>query len=1094
MAGGRRAGSAGVLTMPAFSKIGTALRDPRVLIPAVTATSLLVLVGGSWLIFRSWLVALVIALAVVLVALVIFLLRTIFSQEREQRLERGLEERAAAAPPPSAAAAAGIGGGLEAGFRRALAEIRSSRLGREGIYTLPWHLVLGESGAGKTEALRGSGLDLPAEYAHILRAGPTQDCDWWLTNQSIVLDTSGRYMESETGASAEEWRKLLGLLQRSRPKGPIEGLIVAVPVATLLGRSPAEREEQARTLRRRINELSDALRFDVPIYVLVTKSDMIEGFSETVSALPPDRLREAFGWTNEQRSFAEAGEIVLRGLDDVRDRLERMVPEMVLREANAQRRRRIFLFPQEFGEACRSLAQFLNSAFAPSVYDEVPFLRGVYFTSARREGSTISPVLRRLGQDWARTALGGEPNAGSPLFLHDVFREIIVGDRDLALPTNWIGRRTRRFVVGFTAAASLVAVVLFGISFVENFRVVRRLSTEAGSVLSGASNLASIERLRAAIGGALDGGSSLSGLGLRGNSEHAAERATRAFLWAFGREFEVPTKNRLIGSVRAFDRDSFEALAALAVDVSWIGSRAREEDASRPDLVPYAPVGRGEADVAAFRSGYDDFVRWAPDEELRGRIERERDVVGSAAGRLLDLRRLNTWSERHTEEYPPERYADVGIALPQDWPDTHVPGAYSQRGWEDLVRELIDAVERTGGASSATVDQFRDGYVARFDSSWRQFLMDTPTAARPQTAVTDSPYLDLIERIDRNTRAELPRKGQVPAWMSTLQKVRREEPREGEDTTPPWPRYLAVLDQVAADVAATQSQSGRALDTTLRMGDPEATSFGEALALIRELVPTAGDPQATAKLREILAMPVLNGASAVMNASMLELEQRWQQRIALPYAGRLNTQQLEALYAREAGDLSRFVDESLGPFYADGRSRPVLADRGLPLGEAFLAWMDSAEAVQNALFPGGGSRPQISMRVQGVPSRVVGGSQLFVTRRDLRVACADGVETFVYREGTGSHGFVWSPDCQEVSLRIWARTPGGSERELLPRREWSGPLALPDFLREAQPLGGGRLQWRLQYEGVELLLEYRLRSGAAILAIAHRSPPRSMRD
>jgi type VI secretion system protein ImpL len=1080
--------------MSVFSKIGAATRDPRVLIPAVTTTSLLVLVGGSWLIFRSWLVALVIALVVVLIGLVIFLLRTIFSQEREQRLERGIEERGAAAPAPSDAAAAGAGSGLENGFRRALAEIRSSRLGREGIYTLPWHLVLGESGSGKTEALRGSGLDLPAEHAHIRRAGPTQDCDWWLTNQSIVLDTSGRYMESEKGASAEEWRKLLGLLQRSRPKGPIDGLIVAVPVTTLLGRSPAEREEQARTLRRRINELTDALRYDVPIYVLVTKSDMIEGFSETVSALPPDRLREAFGWTNDQRSFAEAGEIVLRGLDGVRERLERMVPEMVLREADPRRRRRIFLFPQEFGEACRSLAQFLNSAFAPSVYDEVPFLRGVYFTSARREGTTISPVLQRLGQDWARTALGGEPDSGRPLFFHDVFREIIVGDRDLALPTNWMGRRTRRFAVGFTAAASLAAVVLFGISFVENFRVVRRLSTESGSVLSGASNLASIERLRAAIVGALDGGSTLSGLGLHGNTERAAQRATRTFLWAFGREFEIPSKDRLIGKVRAFDRDSFEALAALAVDVSWIGSRAREEDASRPDLVPYAPVGGGEADVAAFRSGYDDFVRWAPDEELRSRIERERDVVGSAAGRLLDLRQLETWSERHTEEYPPERYADVGIALPQDWPDTQVPGAYSRRGWEDLVRELIDAVERTGGASSETVGQFRDGYVARFDASWRQYLIDTPTAAQPQPAVTESPYLELIERIDRNTRAELPRKGRAPVWISTLQKVRREEPQEGEEAAPPWPRYMAVLDQIAADVAATQSQSGRALDSALRMGDPQATSFGEALALIRELVPTAGDPQATAKLREILAMPVLNGASAVLDASMLELEQRWQQRIALPYAGRLSTQQLEALYASDAGDLTSFVEESLGPFYADGGSRPVLADRGLPLGEAFLAWMDSAETVQNALFPGGGARPQISLRLEGIPSRVVSGSQLFVTRRDLRVACADGVDTFVYREGIGSHGFVWSPDCQEVSLRIWARAPGGLEHELLPRREWSGPLALPDFLREGQSLGGSRLQWRLQYEGAELLLEYRLRSGAGILAIAHHPPPRSMRD
>lgn len=1074
--------------MPALEK----LRDPRVLIPAVTATSLLVLVGGSWLLFRSWLVALVIALAVVLIALVIFLLRTIFSQEREERLARGLEERRDATPPPPAGTGAGPGEGLDAGFRRALAEIRGSRLGREGLYALPWLLVLGESGSGKSDALRGSGLDLPAEHAHILRAGPTRDCDWWLTNQAIVLDTSGRYMASETGADADEWRRLLGLLHRSRPKGPIEGLVVAVPVTSLLGRSAADLEEQARTLRRRINELSDVLRCDVPVYVLVTKSDLIEGFSETVSALPPDRLREAFGWTNDQRSFADAGAIVLRGLDGVRDRLEKTVPEMVLREADPRRRRRIFVFPQEFGEACRSLAHFLNSAFAPSVYDEVPFLRGVYFTSARREGTTISPILTRLGQEWARSVLGGEADAGRPLFLHDVFREIIAGDRDLALPTNWMGRRTRRFVVGFTAAASLVAVVLFGISFVENFGVVRSLKTEAGAVLAGASDLASIERLRSAIAGAVDPGSSLSGLGLGGNSGRAARRATTSFVWAFGREYEEPTKNRLIGKVRALDRDSFAALASLAVDVSWLASRAREDAATRPDLLAYAPVGRGEADVAAFRNGYDDFVRWLPDTELRGRIDLEREVVGSAAGRLLDLRRLDTWSDRHTKEYPPTRYADLGIRLPADWPDTHVPGAYTRRGWEDLVRELIDAVERTGGASNATVDLFRDGYVKRFDDTWRRYLMDTPTLPLPQAAVTESPYLALIEGIDRNTRAELPREGRAPIWVSTLHQVRREEAREGDATPPPWPRYLAVLDQVAADVAASESQSGRALDTTLQMRDPQGTSFGQALALIRELVPTAGDPQATAKLREVLAMPVLNGASAVLEASMLELERRWQERIALPYAGRLSTQQLEALYGRDGGELSRFVEESLGPFYADGRSVPVLADRGLPLGESFLSWMHDAEAVQNALFPGG-EAPRISLRLEGIPSRVVSGSGIFVTRRDLRVTCADGIETFVYREGTGSYGFNWTPDCQEVSLRIWAREPGGAERELLPRREWRGPLALPEFLREGQPLGGGRLQWRLQYEGAELRVEYRLRSGSGILAIAHRSPPRSMR-
>jgi hypothetical protein len=637
----------------------------------------------------------------------------------------------------------------------------------------------------------------------------------------------------------------------------------------------------------------------------------------------PERLPEAFGWTNEQRSFADAGEIVLRGLGAVRERLERLVPEIVLREADRRHRRRIFLFPQEFGAACQAIADFLRRAFAPSVYDEVPFLRGVYFTSARREGTTVSPLLQRLGHEWAHTALGGDTDPSQGLFLHDVFREIIAGDRDLVLPTAWLGRRTRRLIVGFTAAASIAVVVLSGISFVQNYRSVRRLTTESGSVVSGASSLASIERLRAAIASAVGPRSRLAGFGLGSAANHAAQRAIGSFLWAFGREYEVPTKNRLLGKIRAFDRDSFEGLAELALDVSWLGGRAPEGSQSRPNLLAYAPVGRNEADVAAFREGYDAFVRWSPDQEIRNRIEREREVVGGAAGRLLDLRRLDAWSERHTEDHPPVRYTDVGIPIPPDGPSTEVLGAYTLHSWQDLVQDLIEAVERTGGASSAAVAQFRDGYVRRFDSSWRNFLMDVPTAPLPERSVTESPYLELIERIERNTATELPRTGSQPAWVSALREVRREEPLEEEKTPPPWTRYLAALDQVAADVAASEGRSDRALDSAIRMASQESTAVGEALALIRELVPTLGDPQETDKLRELLAMPILNGASAVLSDAMLELETRWRERIALPYAGPLNAQALEALYRPEAGDLSQFLDDSLGRFYAEGRRRPA---------------------------------------------------------------------------------------------------------------------------------------------------------------------------
>ena len=73
----------------------------------------------------------------------------------------------------------------------------------------------------------------------------------------------------------------------------------------------------------------------------------------------------------------------------------------------------------------------------------------------------------------------------------------------------------------------------------------------------------------------------------------------------------------------------------------------------------------------------------------------------------------------------------------------------------------------------------------------------------------------------------------------------------------------------------------------------------------------------------------------------------------------------------------------------------------------------------------------------------------------------------------------------------WVRGADGVERELRPRKEWRGPLAFPAFLRTGQHVGTDRYRWSLRYpdEGVEIIADYRLRSGEGILDIAHRQPP-----
>jgi type VI secretion system protein ImpL len=99
--------------------------------------------------------------------------------------------------------------------------------------------------------------------------GGTRNCDWWFTNEAILLDTAGRYTtESDdrdewiassrcSSATAEE-------ADQRRARGH--------------QRRRAHRRERAadRELRqedpRRIDEVMTQLQMVVPVYVLFTKS------------------------------------------------------------------------------------------------------------------------------------------------------------------------------------------------------------------------------------------------------------------------------------------------------------------------------------------------------------------------------------------------------------------------------------------------------------------------------------------------------------------------------------------------------------------------------------------------------------------------------------------------------------------------------------------------------------------------------------------------------------------------------------------------------------------------------------------------------
>ncbi len=187
------------------------------------------------------------------------------------------------------------------------------RLSRRYLYQLPWYLIIGSPGSGKTTALVNSGLDFPlaAQFgkASIRGVGGTRNCDWWFTDQAVLLDTAGRYttQESDEAQDSAAWSGFLGLLRRFRGRQPINGVLVTLSVQELLSGGDAERERLARLIGLRLAELCEGLSIKFPVYVLVTKTDLLAGFNEFFGNMTREERAQVWGFTNPLCGRAGAG-------------------------------------------------------------------------------------------------------------------------------------------------------------------------------------------------------------------------------------------------------------------------------------------------------------------------------------------------------------------------------------------------------------------------------------------------------------------------------------------------------------------------------------------------------------------------------------------------------------------------------------------------------------------------------------------------------------------------------------------------------------------------------------------------------------------
>lgn len=339
------------------------------------------------------------------------------------------------------------------------------------LYSLPWFLFAGESGSGKTEAIRHSNVGFPPGMQDEMQgAGGTVNMDWWFTDRGVFLDTAGRLIVEEVKpGETSEWREFLKLLKRSRPNCPINGLLLVIPCDSLLKDSLEKIKTRAGQIARQLDVIQRTLDIRFPVTLLITKCDLLVGFREfSESITDPVLQHQMMGWSNpDPLDVPFRAELLDQHLKSVADRLQRRVLGL-LRDpvsANAPNRRlsevdALYALPKAIvTDITPNLRRYLETIFVAGQWSAKPlFLRGVYFSSALREGSVLDKELEGVleiklpqGRVWERER---------PFFLRDIFMEKVFREKGLVTrATNAAEMLRRRRIIQVSSGVG--ALVLF---------------------------------------------------------------------------------------------------------------------------------------------------------------------------------------------------------------------------------------------------------------------------------------------------------------------------------------------------------------------------------------------------------------------------------------------------------------------------------------------------------------------------------------------------------------------------------------------------------------------------------------------------------
>lgn len=207
----------------------------------------------------------------------------------------------------------------------------------------------------------------------------------------------------------------------------------------------------------------------LPVYVTLSKFDLLEGFEEFFARLSKTRCDDLLGFTFSLDAVEDfdawLAELTQR-YDAFVERLNAQVFDSLGQAQALEERYRLLALLRQLAGLRPALLGFLGEMLGSDRFTTPALVRGLYFSSVYQQGALSNAFVKEAGQAYqlAPPAASVKPAGGAVIyFAQQLFQQVIYPEAGLAGDNIKVARSKRRLLIAGFSVASLGCLLAVGL-------------------------------------------------------------------------------------------------------------------------------------------------------------------------------------------------------------------------------------------------------------------------------------------------------------------------------------------------------------------------------------------------------------------------------------------------------------------------------------------------------------------------------------------------------------------------------------------------------------------------------------------------------